>query len=251
MNLRPVLASFSSKRVSNSKTPRERRTISISRSIDDTGYPALEEIDWSKLRITLIELTFFDDLFLGMQATNIAVVDQMATNMEYELLQEYFETERTPVLSAIRVSAVSQMWIFSVYEVLRTWRDRVWKFRTQLDNGMLEQYAIARESGKFNNASLIRARQARRVLADPSILAAAEADVQRVKHAYDLCEELRMNLAKHQAAGKGNIIPPAPGYGRIDGACGALNFDLVRRDGSFMLASRRDLAEAIRDLPAR
>ena len=39
-------------------------------------------------------------------------------------MAEYIETERTPLQTAVFASALSQLWIFGLYELLRTWRQR-------------------------------------------------------------------------------------------------------------------------------
>src|SRR5688500_9927863 len=79
----------------------------------------------AELHNVLRELPLLDEVFLGMQALNIHLVDGYLEQLEAELLQEYIERERTPTESALFVSALSQMWVFATYELLRTWRQRV------------------------------------------------------------------------------------------------------------------------------
>jgi hypothetical protein len=67
---------------------------------------------------------FEDDLYLGMQVTNLEVVDHILRDMESQLLALYIEKERTPGPEAMVVSAFSQLWVFGLYELLRTWRTR-------------------------------------------------------------------------------------------------------------------------------
>jgi hypothetical protein len=67
----------------------------------------------------------FDDLFLSMQGQNVMLVDLYLRDLERDLLRELIEIERTPLPATLIVSALSQMWIFAVYELLRTWRQRV------------------------------------------------------------------------------------------------------------------------------
>ena len=55
---------------------------------------------------------------------NIAVSDQALRNWEAALIREYLEADRTPMESAMFVSAFSQLWLFGLYELLRTWRER-------------------------------------------------------------------------------------------------------------------------------
>src|SRR5690242_18750424 len=79
------------------------------------------------------ELPLFGHLYLNMQAMNIAMTDIDMREMEGALLYEYMETERTPTMSAMRVSAWSQMWVFAFYELLRTWRQRAKQVRDYAD----------------------------------------------------------------------------------------------------------------------
>ena len=65
-----------------------------------------------------------DDLYMSMQIMNLAIVDEFIRDCETQLLHEYIEKERTPTESAMFVSAQSQLWIFGIYELLRTWRQR-------------------------------------------------------------------------------------------------------------------------------
>src|SRR5947199_7663676 len=66
----------------------------------------------------------FDNLYMSMQAQNISMVDIYLEDLESQLLMEYLEIEHTPIPTALFVSALSQMWVFAVYELLRTWRQR-------------------------------------------------------------------------------------------------------------------------------
>jgi len=86
----------------------------------DPPYQSWDYLDFSVITMGMKWLPFFeDDLYLGMQAMNVGVVDSVITEYEYALLSEWFEIERTPTETAIAVSAMSQMWIYGLYEVLR------------------------------------------------------------------------------------------------------------------------------------
>jgi hypothetical protein len=67
------------------------------------------------------KIPLFDNLFLHMQSTNIAITDEFLQDMEHQRLDRYLERERTPLVEAVFVSAWSQLWIFGVYEIIRTW----------------------------------------------------------------------------------------------------------------------------------
>src|SRR5204863_549309 len=71
------------------------------------------------------EIPLCDDLWFGMQVRNIALVDMaIIRDIERNALSSYFEKESTPSDILMVLSALSQMWIFSLYEFLRTWRQR-------------------------------------------------------------------------------------------------------------------------------
>ena len=67
-------------------------------------------------------LPLFDNLYLSMQGQNVMLVDFHLRDLEASLLAEYHQRERTPFPAVLFVSALSQMWIFATYELLRTWR---------------------------------------------------------------------------------------------------------------------------------
>lgn len=77
------------------------------------------------LNQVLTSLPLMDDMFLRMQAQNIAMVNAHIKDVERAMYREYMEHDRTPIPEALFASALSQMWIFAFYELLRTWRQRV------------------------------------------------------------------------------------------------------------------------------
>ena len=103
---------------------------------DEVHYLGWDELDFSVITMGMKQLPFFkDDLWLGMQGMNVGIVDSVVTEREYALLHEYNELERTPGESAMAVSALSQMWIYGLYEALRMWRDRRFQFGKLLETG--------------------------------------------------------------------------------------------------------------------
>ena len=208
-------------------------------------YPS--EVDPSKLLSVLRSFELFDELYLHMQAMNIAIVDSQLLEWEHALLREYVEIERTPVDSAMFVSAISQMWIFSVYELLRTWRQRI-------------NELIAISTGKKNAPEPKGAGDDinfNRVLREASIKKAQETEgysdllqnhLSSLEPAFRMCEGIRMTLAKHEVAKSPTMIPRAPGYARINMLCGAMDFEVIHKDESFEIINRRDIAECIRSI---
>ena len=63
---------------------------------------------------------------------------------------------------------------------------------------------------------------------------------------FEFVELFRINFAKHCAPGKNNAIPRAPGYGRLNKLCGALDFELLHRNDIYSYSNRRDVADALR-----
>ena len=71
-------------------------------------YQHFGEIDFSIIATRLRSLSFFeDDVYLGMQGINCGFADAVITQYEYSLLQEYIEIEKTPLDTAMTVSALS------------------------------------------------------------------------------------------------------------------------------------------------
>jgi len=92
----------------------------------------------------LTDLPLFRNPYLNMQAQNIGIVDDLLVQMEVELWREYIDTEKTPFPAIMVVSALSQMWIFALYELLRTWK--------QMVNDLIryhEQFEVIRSDPQF------------------------------------------------------------------------------------------------------
>ncbi|MBX5205835.1 hypothetical protein [Rhizobium sp. NZLR1] len=191
------------------------------------------------------------DMFLTMQITNLAIVDQFIMTQETELLQTYRARDRTPMDLAMFVSAQSQMWIFAAYELMRTWRSRAKDTVKLARNGGLEMKAKALEVGQgfMHMGREARARELREIIANPSLIQVIEDDLKRAHIPFKRMEFIRVSLAKHEVSGKPKAIAYAPGYGRINMYCGALDFQMTT--GRVILGdiSRRDIADEIRAIP--
>ena len=112
------------------------------------------DIPESELRIALCGLNLLgDDLYLRMQTLNLSIVDQFLMGLEYDTLQKLNDQESTPT-EATFLSAMSQMWIFAAYELLRTWRQRAKEVLKLVQSGGLAQKveALERSAGKFHVA---------------------------------------------------------------------------------------------------
>jgi hypothetical protein len=88
-------------------------------------YRAPEEINVNEMLGALKTLHLLNrDLYLRMQAFNVSIVDQFIMDLEHDVLRKLDNEESTPMPEVTFLSAQSQMWIFAVYELLRTWRER-------------------------------------------------------------------------------------------------------------------------------
>ncbi len=73
-------------------------------------------------------------------------------------------------------------------------------------------------------------------------------DLQKLEPAIDLVSLFRMNLAKHSTPGKSSTVLSAPGYGRVNGALGAIDYELEHRGGSVEISNRREVADLLRSI---
>jgi len=187
----------------------------------------------------------FDQLYLHMQAMNIAVVDSFLLDLERDLLREYIDKERTPVDSAIFVSALSQMWIFAVYELLRTWRQRV---RELIEIAKTKKPPTDTPSpdDALNVNKQIRKKAVQRALSTPEYADILQKHFDAMERVFRACEAIRITLAKHEVPKSKTLLPHAPGYARINMLCGAMDFEVIYKDGGCEFINRRDIAEAIR-----
>jgi hypothetical protein len=188
-------------------------------------------------------LPFFEDLFLSMQGQNVLLVDFYLRDLERDLLREYLEIERTPVPAALFVSALSQMWIFALYELLRTWRQRVRDLKQEAQKPAPPALA---GGAKPDLALLYRQGQLHRLRSDATFVAELDAAYARIERLFRRIEALRMNLAKHEVPKLRGVPALAPGYGRIDMRSGSMQWQVDLGGNVVDLVSRRDLADQLR-----
>ncbi|WP_143703960.1 MULTISPECIES: hypothetical protein [Luteimonas] len=214
----------------------------------DIQYAAQAEIDFSVITMRLRSLPIFrDDLWLGMQAMNVGIADAIITPMEYALAKELFDTERTPGGSAMAVSALSQMWIFGLYEALRLWRERRKGLKVPFENGRIDLELADLPNDDDLNLSLdFQRRMLERYRDDAVFRDEIEDAWATLEPIFMMVVLFRMNLAKHSAPGRKRSFPSAPGYGRINRWCGALDYELLDQDGHYSTMNRRDIADALR-----
>jgi hypothetical protein len=196
---------------------------------------------------------------MQMQATNLELVDHFLIQSERDLLREYIEIEQTPLPTALFVSALSQLWLFGVYELLRTWRQRakdVLRWAKEFYSASPKQRPTILETKKL---------EIERRAADPNgvvfywpayeRVAMDEAVATRLKNALDRGERLfrrieafRITLAKHELPGTKNSFASGAGFGRIDMTDGSIYWQVVLRGNEVDLVSRRTIADECRRL---
>lgn len=192
------------------------------------GYRDKDTISSSEISEALGSLCLLGgDPYLAMQITGIAIVDQFIMNIEYKILKELHETDRTPA-DTMFLSAQTQMWIFAVYELLRTWREQAKNVIKWRKNGGLELkiQALEKKLPYRHYGQERRASQLHRMLDNSSIVDTIEADLRLTHILFADLEHLRISMAKHQVSGKAKAIAFAPGYGRINRWCGSLEYQM-------------------------
>jgi hypothetical protein len=216
---------------------------------DDDGppYEDAASIHPGALARALGQLSLFDDPYLRMQTTNLGMVDVFLNQLEQQLMRALVEEDGTPLSTAF-VSAQSQMWIFAAYELLRTWKQRAKDTMKLIAAGRVETRLVELEKdlGYRHGGREIRAGQLRRIAAMPDALTVLDADLRRIHVTFGLMNMLRMSLAKHEVQGVRDSVAFAPGYGRINRWCGAIDYELSWDAGVFGTLNHRDIADGFR-----
>jgi len=223
----------------------------------------MPEKDRPTLLEVLTELPLLSELDFRMQVTNIAMVDLYLEDMESALVRELHLHDKTPVPEAMLVGALSQMWVFAVYELLRTWRQLIQELLAYGEEikdlrGHARTQRIGAEErsirGVRNDGPAVlgrrRALEWARTKRKRERLAKA---LDRVMPLFRRLEALRISIAKHEVAktnrGKGRAnIAFAPTYARIDPIDGSIKWLFDYADGMSDMVSRREIADDLRSL---
>ena len=207
-----------------------------------------EEIDIWGLPQSLGRLAMFaGDPFLTMQATNLGLIDRWLIDMEGDVQRRLIAGERTPS-DAMFLSALTQMWLFALYELMRTWRMRAKEVLKLFRNGglQLKIEALEKELGYQHTGRELRAKQLRDVQRNPELVIKIEKDLRRTHIVFAQLEFLRVALAKREVSGRPNMIAMAPGYAPIDHWTGSLRYELSSGRDVMGYVSRREISDAIR-----
>lgn len=234
--------------------PDEPSHVDIDREEDIEPEEERRRIDLVLKSLPLIER----DLYLGMQAMNLTVVDSMIEEMEENLLAEYIQLERTPVPSVMAVSALSQLWIFGVYELLRTWRQRlqdVLSFADEVSALPAEELArrIAAKEVKLNDRShdplgrVPHAKAFRRAAVEDDYRESIRIALYHSEIPFRRIEALRVHLAKHEIPRRRGLYGAGAGYSRINHD-GSIQYHVPLGNREVDLITRRQIADDLRHL---
>lgn len=159
-----------------------------------------------------------DDVYLGMQATNVGMVDVFLMRIETQLRLTLAEDDGPDMELGFLLSAMSQMWIFAVYELLRTWRERATTTLKLLREKKLPQRidALHTDEGFEHGSRKMLAAQLQEVLENPARASEIEEHLRRTYIPYARLDALRVTLAKHEVKGERGSVAYAPGYGRFN-----------------------------------
>ncbi|WP_458725456.1 hypothetical protein [Pseudomonas mandelii] len=219
---------------------------------EEIPYESPEKIDQMAIYSALNSLMFFaNNLDFSNQAMNLTVVDEFIMDLEYGYLRSKFDETNTPYQSMF-LSAQSQMWIFSAYELMRTWREKINKYLKAADNGGLplklkelqkpisyENYTIQRH---IDEITLF--------IENPKLVETMRDDLKRTQMLFTQMELLRMSLAKHQMRKRPSAAVQTPTVGFMNRWCGSLEYQINSGQMIICNLSRRDIADGIRAIPA-
>ena len=185
--------------------------------------------------------------------TNLEVVDHILRDMESRLLTLYIENERTPGPEATVVSALSQLWVFGVYELLRTWRTRAQRIldfaellagvpEDHRERMMQEKKQTVEKAGEAAGGLIDRWPAFERAIQNGKFKRQLQTALDGSEILFRRTGALRMGLAKHEIPQSGGYAL-APGYGRIHMENGSICWQVLLGDGEIDIVSRRELAD--------
>lgn len=199
-----------------------------------------------------------DDVYLRLQAFNLGLVDALLNDWEHTLISEYHEQESTPTSTAGTVGSVGQLWVFGLYELLRTWRQRGRELLAFADGlGGLDaearQNRLAAKRVDVQNASADPGRPNpahiaafEQVVNEPGFGASLRDALDRSEWPFKKLEALRIQLAKHELPGSKGSYSMSPGYTRIDEITQSICWEVSLGDMEIEIVSRRALADLCR-----
>jgi hypothetical protein len=158
-----------------------------------------------------MDVPLCEDVWLGMQLRNIAIVDLgVIRDIETQALQSYFADDRVDGYTLMQLSATSQMWVFTLYEFMRTWRSKAKhilktaaeyetvaprkkkKFLQQLFDNAEGRHKFVRIAPNFYHEQLSK-------IDDPAVVISAQKYYDDTAGLFGEVSILRVALAKHES----------------------------------------------------
>ncbi len=213
-----------------------------------TEAPPFSVISWYS------SIPLCEDLWLGMQAQNIAIVDMtFIRGFEREVVEEYWETDRTPMALRALV-ALSEMWMFALYEFLRTWRQRARELLDLADKCAVLQTDAERKTFVEEAVAKVKLREklirvapffhAEHVskIGDAEFVNAVRTYFMKTEPLFRDAEAMRVTVAKHEVPKTPGLIAEAPGYARMDLMTGSVYWSIDLKDDTITVVNRRRIA---------
>jgi hypothetical protein len=205
-----------------------------------------------------------DDVYLGLQAQNIARVEiSVMRRWEGEVLDEQEDDPGSYQGPKYReLMALSQMWVFGLYEFLRTWRQRARalmqfeekcnKLATQAEREAYLEDLAAKAKDKTRRATRFPVYYPDHVakIADSDFMKSLRAYWDKTDVLFGELSSVRMPAAKHELPkrrGQEALIADAPGMGLPDKATGSIRWHVLLGERQTTIV-RRDLADKFFDI---
>ena len=203
-----------------------------------------------------------DDVWLGMQLRNIAIVDfGFIRPIEREAIARFVANDKIGMDVLIPLSAISQMWVSSLYEFLRTWRQRADliikvsdKYDALPDRDRAEYLAaeVAKAEGRESFVKRAPTFVSEQVgcISQAGFADGVRAYKEHTEGLFRSIESLRVTLAKHEVPKTKGFAAEAPGYGRVDMLTGSMYWHFATKEGYLDRVDRREVANAFYGLPS-
>jgi hypothetical protein len=202
-------------------------------------------------------IPFSDDVWLGMQARNIVIVDRIVRHFEQVALNGFYENDRFSMDDLMPLNAMSQVWIFALYEFLPTWlqraskligyADRLAGMKTTAERAVFLKAieAEAREKGKYVRFAPVFYYDHVARVGDEKFIASIRTYREKIRLLFRDLEAIRMPLAKHEISGTkaSKFMAEAPGYGRVNVMTGSVYWQIALTDGTVDVIDRHSLAD--------
>lgn len=199
-----------------------------------------------------------DDVFLGLQAQNLARVEMsVLREWERKVLDEQRSDPGNYQGPRFReLLALSQMWVFGVYELLRTWRERareLLKFEEKLKSlatrGERDAYLKklvdeANERARHIEIGAVDYPEHIAKVGDAAFMQSIKDYEEKTKDLWLELSAVRMPAAKHQLPGKDKLPAQTPGLGLPSPYTGSIHWKvLVGKEREQREIGRRELAD--------